>query len=171
MAQDTPPLGHPSSGRVVRVLVALGAALALFVAAGSGVAFAYYLRVNGEIPHPTGTPDPHVSDVLHHAQGSKIVDQCQETGCNFLLLGSDSRTGLSKSQQQAFGSNRDIGGSQRSDTIMVVHIPPGNQKATILSFPRDLWVHIPGHGVDKINAAFEGGVNGAGPQTVASTIY
>jgi LCP family protein required for cell wall assembly len=171
MAHQPSSPSNPHAGRVGRVLVALGAAMALFVAAGSGVAFAYYLRVNGEIPHPTGTPDPHVSDVLHDAPGSQIVDQCQQRGCNFLLLGSDSRTGLSKQQQEEFGTNRDIGGSQRSDTIMVVHIPPGNEKAVILSFPRDLWVHIPGHGVDKINAAFEGGVNGAGPQTVASTIY
>jgi LCP family protein required for cell wall assembly len=158
---------------VTRVLVAVGAAFALVVAAGSGAAFAYYFHLNRAIHHPveTGGGTLRENQAENHAPGSKIVDQCQQTGCNFLLLGSDSRTGLSKEQQQAFGTNKDIGGSQRSDTIMVVHIPPGNQRAVILSFPRDLWVHIPGHGVDKINAAFEGGVNGGGPQVVASTIY
>jgi LCP family protein required for cell wall assembly len=173
MAQQPSSPPNTSAGRVVRVLVALGAALALFVAVGSGAAFAYYLHVNTQIPHPIENKGAHQREngAETHAPGSKIVDQCQETGCNFLLLGSDSRTGLSKQQLQEFGTNKDIGGSQRSDTIMVVHIPPGNQKAVILSFPRDLWVHIPGHGVDKINAAFEGGVNGGGPQVVASTIY
>ena len=39
-----------------------------------------------------------------------------------------------------------------------------------LSFPRDLWVNIPGMGYDKINAAFEGGIKGFGAQRVARTV-
>ena len=34
-----------------------------------------------------------------------------------------------------------------------------------MSFPRDLYVNIPGHGEDKINAAFEGGIDGGGAGT------
>ena len=90
--------------------------------------------------------------------------------CNYLLLGSDSRSGLSASQQAISGTNADIGGSNRADTIILVHTDPKLQKAIILSFPRDLWVDIPGHGPDKINAAFEGGVDGAGPEMMAATI-
>jgi LCP family protein required for cell wall assembly len=170
MAQQPPLSETPSSSRVTRVFVAIAAALSLIVAAGAGAGAAIYLNANGQIQTGTKVESQHVKDVLNHVPGSRVVDQCPQSGCNFLLLGSDSRTGLSKSQQTAFGTNKDIGGSQRSDTIMVVHVPPGNQQATILSFPRDLWVHIPGHGVDKINAAFEGGVNGDGPQVVASTV-
>jgi LCP family protein required for cell wall assembly len=173
MAQQNPPPDHSRAGRIGRVLVSVGAALALVVATGSGAAFAYYFHLYGSIRNPTETTTgiQREKNAERNAPGSKIVDQCQESGCNFLLLGSDSRSGLSKQQQEEFGTNKDIGGSQRSDTIMVVHVPPGNQKAVILSFPRDLWVHIPGHGIDKINAAFEGGVNGGGAQVVASTLY
>ncbi len=46
----------------------------------------------------------------------------------------------------------------RSDTLMVASINPSLKKVAFLSIPRDLRVHIPGHGLDKINAAFaEGG--------------
>ena len=69
-----------------------------------------------------------------------------------------------------FGTNADIGGSQRSDVIMLVHTDPKLQKAIVLSFPRDLWVNIPGMGMDKINAAFSGGLAGFGAQRVAKTV-
>jgi LCP family protein required for cell wall assembly len=156
------------SGRGVRVLVALAATLALVTAGIAGSAYAYYLHIH--LRNPIGPPKPTEITAIAKVPGSKVASDCQQSGCNFLLLGSDSRTGLSKREQAINGTNKDIGGSQRSDTIMVVHIPPGNQQATILSFPRDLWVHIPGQGIDKINAAFQGGVNGGGPQVVASTI-
>jgi LCP family protein required for cell wall assembly len=170
MAQQTPPPDHLLAGRVGRVLVAVAAAISLVVAAGGGAGIAIYLRTNSELPHPDRTPGPNAIAATNEVKNSKIADQCDRRGCNFLLLGSDSRSGLSKKEQEINGTNKDIGGSQRSDTIMVVHIPPGNEQATILSFPRDMWVDIPGHGKDKINAAFEGGVNGDGPQVVASTI-
>jgi len=86
------------------------------------------------------------------------------------LLGSDSRSGLSPDQQHQFGDNSDIGGTTRADTIMLVHTDPTLQKAIVLSFPRDLWVDVPGHGMDKINSAFEGGVENGGPQLMADTI-
>jgi anionic cell wall polymer biosynthesis LytR-Cps2A-Psr (LCP) family protein len=54
---------------------------------------------------------------------------------------------------------------------MLVHTDPALEKAIVLSFPRDLWVHVAdGHGYDKINAAFEGGVEGGGPQLMADTV-
>jgi anionic cell wall polymer biosynthesis LytR-Cps2A-Psr (LCP) family protein len=53
---------------------------------------------------------------------------------------------------------------------MLVHTDPNLKKAIILSFPRDLWVDIPGHGMDKINAAFEGGLEHGGPQLLAQTV-
>ena len=95
---------------------------------------------------------------------------CTSRPCNILLLGSDSRSGLSQSQQGAFGNNSDIGGTTRADTIMLVHLDPATDKTTILSFPRDLWVKIPGHGSDRINSAFEGGVENGGPELMAKTV-
>jgi polyisoprenyl-teichoic acid--peptidoglycan teichoic acid transferase len=69
----------------------------------------------------------------------------QETGTlNYVLLGSDSR---------------DPDGGGRSDTIMVVHLNAKRNQAYIVSFPRDMYVTIPGYGRNKINAAYAfGGV-------------
>ena len=53
---------------------------------------------------------------------------------------------------------------------MLVHVDPSLEKTIILSFPRDLWVAIPGHGSDKINAAFEGGIEGGGARLMAQTV-
>lgn len=73
-------------------------------------------------------------------------------GTNWLLVGSDSRTGLSEADAQRLGTGGDLG-SMRTDTIMLLHIPTSG-KATLLSLPRDSYVSIPGYGMDKINAAF-----------------
>ena len=51
------------------------------------------------------------------------------------------------------------GGPNRSDTMMLVRVNPKGEAVSILSIPRDLIVNIPGHGQDKVNAAFAiGGV-------------
>lgn len=45
-------------------------------------------------------------------------------------------------------------GADLTDTIMLASIDPINDKVQLLSVPRDLWVHIPGDGYQKINAAY-----------------
>jgi LCP family protein required for cell wall assembly len=45
------------------------------------------------------------------------------------------------------------GGDLLTDTIMVISIKPGENKAAMISVPRDLYVDIPGHGTRKINEA------------------
>jgi LCP family protein required for cell wall assembly len=86
---------------------------------------------------------------------------------NFLLVGSDTRAGANGVYNAAKGS-QDFTSGQRSDTMMLVHVPSGSAKASIISFPRDSWVTIPqwtdtkgGHHPEhkaKLNAAFaEGG--------------
>ena len=65
-----------------------------------------------------------------------------ETGTlNYVLLGSDSRDPGNE-------------GNGRSDTIMLVHLNAKRTMAYIVSFPRDMYVNIPGYGRNKINAAF-----------------
>ncbi len=60
-----------------------------------------------------------------------------------LIMGSDTRP-------------HDVG---RADTIMVLFVNPRLPRAAIVSIPRDLRVHIPGHGTDKINHSYAyGGV-------------
>lgn len=76
-------------------------------------------------------------------------------GTNWLIVGSDSRDGLTPQQEQQLstGDAADASG-QRTDTIMIAHLPDNSTKPTLLSLPRDSQVTIPGHGKNKINAAF-----------------
>ena len=72
---------------------------------------------------------------------------------NILLVGSDSRGATSATAESGAPSD------QRSDTMMLVHIPGDRQQVYVISIMRDLWVHIPDHGSAKINAALAfGGV-------------
>jgi LCP family protein required for cell wall assembly len=71
-------------------------------------------------------------------------------GTNWLIVGSDSRADLTEAQKKALATGDAAGG--RTDTIMIVHT--GSKKTTLLSLPRDTFVPIPGHGRNKLNAAF-----------------
>ena len=75
-------------------------------------------------------------------------------GTNWILVGSDSREGLSAEQKKQLATGDSDGA--RTDTIMLVHIPE-NGKAMLISIPRDLYVPVPGYGDHKINAAFSFG--------------
>lgn len=88
-------------------------------------------------------------------------------GTNWLLVGSDSRGDLSAAQQQDLATGGDVG-TGRTDTIMLVHVAGlgSSTPATLVSIPRDSYVPIPGHGKDKINAAFALG----GAQLLAQTV-
>ncbi|OJZ71902.1 LytTR family transcriptional regulator [Mycobacterium paraffinicum] len=88
-------------------------------------------------------------------------------GTNWLLVGSDSRQGLSPEQQEDLATGGDIG-SSRTDTILLVHLPElwSGGRVTLVSIPRDSYVPIPGHGKDKINAAFSMG----GASLLAQTV-
>jgi LCP family protein required for cell wall assembly len=76
-------------------------------------------------------------------------------GTTWLLVGSDSRQGLTVEQQQALATGGDTGNG-RTDTILMVHVPAlgSPTPTTMVSIPRDSYVPIPGYGRDKINAAF-----------------
>ncbi|MFB9181493.1 LCP family protein [Dactylosporangium sucinum] len=85
---------------------------------------------------------------------------------NFLLLGSDARA-------------LDPEDGQRSDSIIIVHIPASLDRAYLLSIPRDLRVAIPpfpatgfdGSSHEKINGAFQHGGGGkGGVQLLAETL-
>ena len=38
--------------------------------------------------------------------------------------------------------------------MMLMHLPANGAKATVISFPRDSYVAIPGHGMNKLNSAY-----------------
>ena len=88
-------------------------------------------------------------------------------GTTWLLVGSDSRQGLTPEQQAELATGGDIGNG-RTDTILLVHVPAfgSDTPTTMVSIPRDSYVPIPGYGEDKINAAFSLGGAALLAQTV-----
>jgi LCP family protein required for cell wall assembly len=170
MSEPEPSLPH-AHGRATRWFVALSALLSIVIAAGSAYAFTQYQAAKTEGQCDWAGCKPGENANAQPTGAGAPVGPCADDVCNYLLLGSDSRKGLTQSEIDQFGSDTTIGGENRADTIMLVHTDPNLQKAIIVSFPRDLWVNIPGHGYDKINAAFEGGIEGGGPLLVAKTIH
>ena len=76
-----------------------------------------------------------------------------------LLVGSDSRAGLTEKEQQELGAD-DVSAAgpvtgERADTLIIARIDPETDHITMVQFPRDLWVPIDGGGKNKINAALE----------------
>jgi LCP family protein required for cell wall assembly len=114
----------------------------------------------------------HVSGSLSRIDvfgGLKSRPQKTSTALNYLLVGSDTRVGLTPAQLKLLrvGSTKSAAGA-RSDTMLLVHISKARDKAMIISIPRDSLVTVPAHlGMDgksqapesqaKINAAFAWG--------------
>jgi LCP family protein required for cell wall assembly len=72
-------------------------------------------------------------------------------GQDWLLVGSDSREGLSDEQTKRLHVGHAKG--RRTDTIILLHIA-SRGPSTMVSLPRDSYVPIPGHGRNKLNAAY-----------------
>jgi LCP family protein required for cell wall assembly len=72
---------------------------------------------------------------------------------NILIVGNDDRETATDAELAALGTGRD-GGSLNTDTMMLVHVPANGKKATLVSFPRDSYVTIPGYGQGKLNSAY-----------------
>lgn len=143
----TPP--HPRRRRLwPKILIAVAGLLVLTIGAGVVYGMALDRRVRANISRgPNLLPSTNPTATT----SSRPAKEPQETGTlNYVLLGSDSR-------------NTEDEGDGRSDTIMVVHLTKKRDKAYIISFPRDMYVNIPGHGRSKINSAFE---IGGSPLTV-----
>jgi LCP family protein required for cell wall assembly len=83
-------------------------------------------------------------------------------GTTWLIVGSDSREGLSEEEIRELHAGG--GGGRRADTMMLLHT--GRHGTTMVSLPRDTLVPIPGARPNKINAAFAHG----GPRLLARTV-
>jgi LCP family protein required for cell wall assembly len=97
---------------------------------------------------------------LHIAtrQGQTSHNDIDGEDQNILLVGNDDRSNLSLKEARELHVGLD-GGSLATDTMMIVHVPADGSKAQIISLPRDAYVRIPGHGMNKLNAAYVDGYN------------
>jgi LCP family protein required for cell wall assembly len=84
-------------------------------------------------------------------------------GTTYLLVGSDSREGLSRAERAKLHTGKAAG--QRTDSILLLHVPESGPTA-LISLPRDSYVPIPGRGRNKLNAAFAFG----GQQLLIQTV-
>lgn len=135
------------TGRARR-LAARAATLTLLAAT---LPAASILLVDG-MPNPAFAQEPAVE--IQSAHGSSFVPALQARRPLFILvLGSDARP----------GQRVDRG---RADSIHLLGVNVKNRKATLLGFPRDSWVSIPGHGTAKITTAMYLG----GPELMVQTI-
>ena len=129
-----------------RILAVIGVVVVLILVATVGT----YFYLNSKITR---------IDALADRVGSPV-----SAGQNWLITGSNGN--LNRQLERQFHTGQEL--DQLSDTIMVLHVPANGQRPTLVSIPRDSYVTIPGHGMNKINAAFAFGGAKLMVQTVQS---
>ncbi|SCE52317.1 transcriptional attenuator, LytR family, partial [Streptomyces sp. DvalAA-14] len=114
------------------------------------------------------------SKVRREVDLSKVEDRPPTgKGTNYLIVGSDSREGLTKAEEKQLHTGADSG--QRTDSMMILHT--GDNGTTMMSLPRDSYVTIPAFtgqqshkryaaSTHKLNRAYSDG----GPELLTRTI-
>lgn len=116
--------------------------ITVLVLANVAAGFALWAVRTGQDFLARAETDDEVTGALDSASGDSLT---------FLIVGSDSREGLDDLTN--FG---DFSGA-RGDVIILVKVDGNGSVMQMLSIPRDLWVAIPGHGNNRINAAYSFG--------------
>ncbi|MEW1823073.1 LCP family protein [Arthrobacter sp. NPDC080031] len=107
-------------------------------------------------PTASGTP----SATQTHAPSAAApapptIPELPAAPMNVLVIGSDSRANARDQNNQTVTTGQSS--DQRSDCLMLIHVPADRQKVYGISIMRDNWVNIPGYGASKINASLEVG--------------
>jgi LCP family protein required for cell wall assembly len=136
---------RPRGRRWVRIGSWLAIGSSVLVLGLSGAAFGYYLHLKGNI-----------HSIPLNLGGKEQPAKAKDGAENILIVGDDDRTGLTAAELHAIGTTDD-GGSDNTDTIIILHLAPDNGPATLVSIPRDSYVAIPGYGMNKINSAYADG--------------
>jgi polyisoprenyl-teichoic acid--peptidoglycan teichoic acid transferase len=138
-------MGQRSTVGVVCAVVALAAAATLWIGwQGARVVRHVDAMVVERVALPTSTTAARTDA----ARTTATPEPQAEEALNILLLGTDLMPGAQ------------VG---RTDVMVLAHIDPAHKRAALLSFPRDLWVPIPGQGEARINAAYPFGERRIGP--------
>jgi LCP family protein required for cell wall assembly len=125
-----------------RIALIIGVVVIVIIAGVGGT----YFWVNGKLNRTVSLPATTVTSA----------------GTNWLIAGSDQRTGISRSERAELHLGAD--GADASDSLLLLHMGAG--KPVLISIPRDSYVPIPGHGSNKINAALAIG----GPTLLVQTV-
>jgi polyisoprenyl-teichoic acid--peptidoglycan teichoic acid transferase len=116
----------------------------VLLAVGIGSSYLWYRH---QVAGANDRVTPEIRVALTDKPSSTLVTvpvPASPSAMNLLVLGSDMREG-------------EEGWASRSDTIMLVHIDPDQDYLSIMSFPRDLKVDVPGYGANKLNYSFAAG--------------
>ena len=118
------------------ILLALGLLLLVVAVAAAWLALGYLAFRSGIKDANRRLPEQ--ARLALSAQHGALLS----TRTNLLLIGADAGPGTGRE------------GPGRADALLLVRTDPGAHRIALLSIPRDLRVEIPGHGPDKINAAY-----------------
>jgi LCP family protein required for cell wall assembly len=149
--------------RAIVVVAALGVVVVTAVVVVASLLFGQIHRVNIRFAARQGVPASANARAASTSTPTPSLSAAAGSE-NFLLMGSDSRDFAGgQAYNVAAGSAAFVTG-QRSDVVMLVHIPAGTARASVVSFPRDSWVELPAYtdtkNIDhpavhaKLNAAF-----------------
>lgn len=123
---------RPQRSRTRKALLVLLVLVGLIVGGLAGFAFLLARTVEGNVSRELTLPSQGPVDEAG-------VPVPRGAGDNILLIGADARPGDTFS---------------RSDVMVLVHLPEDRSAVQLIHFPRDLFVPIPGHGKNKLNAAY-----------------
>ncbi|TWE07326.1 LytR family transcriptional attenuator [Rudaeicoccus suwonensis] len=117
-------------------LISLGTIVCVIVLAVGGLFLYLQYGLSHNITKASLLPDE---------PGSVTRNPVAGNAQNILLIGSDTRSGTIDNLQG------------NSDVIQLVHISNGDKKISVIDFPRDLYVAIPGYPMNKINWSYARG--------------
>jgi len=131
---------------LTRALIAAGVVVAVLAVIAGGILLYAQITVKG------------------NQQEVEVAGKPANEPMNVLVLGSDSREGLTPEQQESFGDTDAVPG-RRADTIMLLHLDEDREKAVLVHFPRDLRVADPEGNMVRINSIYS-----LGPDVMVKTV-
>jgi LCP family protein required for cell wall assembly len=154
--RDGRPLKSRASARATLAAKVIAALVSAVLLIGAGYAKHYYGAINSvsrfhlpALGPPTTTPAAGPTGAASGGAVPKVQGKAQ----NILIVGLDSRAGLSAAEQKLLYVGDDP--SVSTDSMMIIHVPADGSKATLISLPRDAYVDIPeGWRKNKLNAAY-----------------
>ncbi|MDQ2836038.1 MAG: LCP family protein [Actinomycetota bacterium] len=139
----------------------MAALLSLLILLGSGFVWLTFNSLSSSV---TVVP-------FNHDRTARTAPNIDGADQNVLIVGDDSRQGATAAELADIGTDYSAG--DNTDTIMVLHLPADGRSASLMSFPRDALITLPGsQGTGKINSVYAaaGGDAGGGPVALADAI-